>query len=67
MYRSACCRSRSGSSLLAALPPGHRRERVELESPDGAVRLEIDAAGGRLTFAIGRAGPARDRPLAPRG
>ena len=29
---------------------------MELASPDGAVRLEIDAAGGRLTFAIGRAG-----------
>jgi alpha-glucosidase len=30
--------------------------RVELDSPDGAVRLAIVAEGGRLTFAIDRAG-----------
>jgi alpha-glucosidase len=46
-----------GLLVLAAPPSGASgASRVELESPDGAVRLEVDAAGGRLTFTIARAG-----------
>ena len=38
---------------------------VELASPDGAVRLELDATGGRLNFGDRPGRKARDRPLGP--
>jgi alpha-glucosidase len=47
----------AGLFLAAASPSGASENLpVVLDSPDGAVRLDIDPGGGRLTFAIARAG-----------
>jgi alpha-glucosidase len=44
--------------LLPIAPPCGAADgsRVEVDSPDGAVRVEVDSGGARLAFAIGRSG-----------
>jgi alpha-glucosidase len=45
-----------GLLLLGALPSGAAAVRLEVESPNGEVRLELDARGDRLRYAISRTG-----------
>jgi alpha-glucosidase len=46
-----------GLLFLGALPSGApAASRLEVESPDGEVRLELDARGDHLSYAISRAG-----------